>query len=120
MLEGIGGILAAAITVVDKTSERSLTAHRVLEGPRSQLTEHVLPTVVSDAAARTCIQSKGQIKPAILGLDVGDVALPELARAIRRRHLCQPVFRDLVIMATVGGARPETALLPGRAGRSPA
>ena len=28
MLEGIGGILAAAIAVVDKTSERSLTARR--------------------------------------------------------------------------------------------
>jgi hypothetical protein len=113
MLEGIGGILAAAITVVDKTNERSLTAHRVLEGPRGQLTEHVLPAVVCDAAARTGIESKGQIKPALLGLDVGDIALPELARTIRRRHLCQPVFRDLAIMVTLGGARPETALLPG-------
>ena len=62
MLEGTGGILAAAITVVNKTSGRSLTAHRVLEGPRGQLTEHVLPAGVSDAAARTGIESKGQNK----------------------------------------------------------
>ena len=104
MLKGIGGILAAAITVVDKTNERSLTGHCVLESRRGQFSEHVLPADVSDAAARTAIEGKGQIKPALLGLDVGDIALPELAWAIRRRHLCQPVFRDLVIMATLGGA----------------
>ena len=45
-------------------------------------------------------------------LDVGDVALPELAQAIRRRHLRKPVFRDLVIMVTLGGLRLETTLLP--------
>ena len=113
MLESICGILAATITVVDEASKRSLADHGMLEGRRGQLTEHVFPAGVSDAAARTAIEGKGQIKPALLGLDVGDVALPELAWAIRRRHLCQPVFRDLVIMAAVGGARPETALLPG-------
>ena len=92
----------------------------MLEGRRGQLSEHVLPAGVSDAAARTAIESKGQIKPTFLGLNVGDVALPELARAIRRRQLCQPVFRDLVTMAAVGGARPETGASAGRAGRSPA
>ena len=105
MLKAIGGILAATITVVDEASERSLTGHCMLEGGRGQLTEQVLPAGVSNAAARTAIESKGQIKPALLGLDVGDIALPELARAIRRRHLCQPVFCDLVIMAAVSGAR---------------
>ena len=84
MLEGIGGIMTAAITVVDKTNERSLTGHRVLEGPRSQLTGHVSPAVMCDAAARTGIESKGQIEPALLGLDVGDIVLPELARADSR------------------------------------
>ena len=48
---------------------------------------------------REHIDSKGQIKPALLGLDVGDVALPELARALGRGSLCQPVFGDLMIMA---------------------
>jgi hypothetical protein len=38
---------------------------------------------VCDAAPRTGVESKGQVKPPLLGLDVGDVALPELARAIR-------------------------------------
>jgi Protein of unknown function (DUF2699). len=92
MLEGISGVLAATITVVDETSERSLTGHGMLESRRGQLSEHVLPAMVCDAAPRTGIESKGQIKPPLLGLDVGDVALPELARAIRRRHFCQPVF----------------------------
>ena len=81
MLKSIGGILAAAITVVDKTNERSLTGHCVLESRRGQFSEHVLPADVSDAAARTAIEGKGQIKPALLGLDVGDIALPELAWA---------------------------------------
>jgi hypothetical protein len=64
MLKAIGGILAATITVVDGASERSLTGHCMLEGRRGQLTEHVLPAGVSDAAARTAIEGKGQIKPA--------------------------------------------------------
>ena len=113
MLEGIGGILASSITVVDETNEGSLTGRCMPEGRRGQLSEHILPAGVSDAATRTAIEGKGQIKPTFLGLDGGDVALPELARAIRRRQLCQPVFRDLVTMATLGGARPKTALLPG-------
>jgi len=113
MLEGIGGILASSITVVDETNEGSLTGRCMLEGRCGQLSEHVSPAGVSDAAARTAIEGKGQIKPTFLGLDVSDVALPELARAIRRRQLCQPVFRDLLTMATVGGARPKTAFLPG-------
>src|SRR5258708_38270277 len=75
--------------------------------------------MVCDAAPRTGVESKGQVKPPLLGLDVGDVALPELARAIRRRHFCQPVFRDLVTMAAVGGARPGTTLLPGAQGALP-
>jgi Proline racemase len=109
----LGGILASSITVVDETNEGSLTGRCMLEGRRGQLSEHVLPAGVSDAAARTAIEGKGQIKPTFLGLDGGDVALPELARAIWRRQLCQPVFRDLVTMAAVGGPRPKTALLPG-------
>ena len=75
MLEGIGGVLASSITVVDKTNEGSLTGHCMLETRRGQLSEHVLPAGVSDAAARTAIEGKGQIKPALLGLDAGDIAL---------------------------------------------
>jgi hypothetical protein len=70
---------------VDKTNDAVADCYRVLEGPRGQLTEHVSPAAVCDAAARTGIESKGQIKPALLGLDVGDIALPELARGIRRQ-----------------------------------
>ena len=68
---------------------------------------------MSDATARTHVDSKDQIKPALLGVDVGDVALPEPARALGRGNLCQPVFGDLMIMAALSCARSQTALLPG-------
>ena len=38
--------------------------------------------MVSDDPARTGVKSEGQIKPSFGGFDVGDVALPELARPI--------------------------------------
>src|SRR4029077_14596073 len=41
------------------------------------------------------------------------VMTPHTNFLIPSRHFCQPVFRDLVTMAAVGGARPETTLLPG-------
>jgi hypothetical protein len=50
MLEGIGGILASSIIVVDETNEGSLTGRCMLEGRCGQLSEHVLPAGVSDAA----------------------------------------------------------------------
>ena len=42
LLEGVGGVLAATITVVDEASEGPLTGHCMLEGRRGQLSEHVL------------------------------------------------------------------------------
>ena len=60
MLEGTGGILAAAITLVDEASERSLTGHCMLESRRGQLSEHISPAVVSDAAVPTAIEGKGR------------------------------------------------------------
>ena len=92
---------------------RALAGRRQIEGRSRQLNEEIFATVVSDDPARTGVKSEGQVKPSLGGFDVGDVALPELARSIWRRHLGQPVFRDLVIVATVGGAGPKTAFLFG-------
>ena len=41
LLEGIGGVLAATITVVDEASEQSLTGRCMLEGRRSQPSRHL-------------------------------------------------------------------------------
>ena len=69
--------------------------------------------MVSDDPARTGVKSEGQIKPSFGGFDVGDVALPELARPIGRRHLGHPVFGDLVIVAALSSARPKRPFLSG-------
>jgi hypothetical protein len=43
LLESIGGILAATITMVGEARERAPTAYRILEGSRGQFSEHVSP-----------------------------------------------------------------------------
>ena len=43
LLESIGGMLAATITMVDEARERAPTAYRILEGSRGQFSEHVSP-----------------------------------------------------------------------------
>ena len=54
---------------------------------------------------------KARLKQSLGGFDVGDVALPDAARSIWRRHLGQPVFRDLVIVTTFGSTGLKTAFL---------
>jgi hypothetical protein len=73
-----------------------------------------------DAAARTGIESKGQIKPALLGLDVGDIALPELAREIPAPA---PLPASFPRSCDYGGRQwceAGNGASAGRAGRSPA
>ena len=49
LLERGGGILAAAIAVMDQTGERSLPMHGLVKGRGGQGRQHVFAAVVSDA-----------------------------------------------------------------------
>ena len=91
ILEGGSGVLAAAIAVVNEAVELAAARDGLIEGIQGQCGRQVFPTVVGDAAARTGIQSEGQIKPALAGGDAGKITLPDLAGAIRGRHLGQPM-----------------------------
>ena len=73
-----GGILDAAVTVMDKAGERSLPKHGLLKGRDGQGGEQVFAAVVRGAAPGTGIEGEGEVEPVFLGLDVGDVALPDL------------------------------------------
>src|SRR4051812_36501137 len=78
---------------------------------RTKFSRKILARVVSDTAAGTGIQSKGEVKPAFSSLDVGDVALPDLAWTIWSRDLGQPVLSRWQAVRALSGHRPKAALL---------
>jgi hypothetical protein len=97
--------------MVDQSRGWALAGCGEIEGGGRELNKEIFATVMSDDPARAGIKSEGQVKPSLSGFDVGDVALPELARPIWRRYLGKPVLCDPVIVSTVGNRRPETAFL---------
>jgi hypothetical protein len=96
--------------MVDQSRRRALAGSGQIEGRSRQLNKEIFATLVSDDPARTGVKSEGQVKPSLSGFDIGDVALPDAARSIWRRHLGQPVFRDLVIVTTFGSAGPKNGV----------
>jgi hypothetical protein len=110
-LESLGGILATTVSLwwINPASGRWRVAARskvvVVSSTRR------VATVMSDDPTRTAVKGEGQVKPSLSGFDVGDIALPDAARSIWRRHLGKPVFRNLVFVSTVSRTGPETALL---------
>ena len=78
-LEGIGGVLAAAVAVVDEPRRRPLTLHGALEGRGGQRGGQVFAAVVGDAAARAGIEGEGGVEPAFSG--AGTASASGVARA---------------------------------------
>lgn len=111
--EGRGGVLAAAVAVMDEAGGERLALESSREGGGDQGSREIVAAMMSDDPSATGIEGEGEVEPAFLGLDVSDIALPDLAWSIWRWDFGQPVLRDRVRMAAIGGLRPEAALLPG-------
>ena len=114
--EGLGGVLHAAVAVVEPGRAAAAGAARRAEGGGGQLGAQVLAAVVGHAAARAGIKGEGKIEPAFASFDGGKIALPHHAGTFGRGHLGEPVLRDPVRGAAVGGHRAEAALLGGPQG----
>jgi hypothetical protein len=69
--------------------------------------------MVSQTAAGTGIESKGEVKPAFGGLDESDVALPDLTGLIGSRDLGQPVLSRWQALRALSSHGPKAALLLG-------
>ena len=112
LAECCAGILDTKVAVTNEPCRWALQGGRTAEGGHGERGTHVLPAMMGQATPRTGIKREGLVKPALLGFDVGEVALPDHPRPIRPGHFGNPVFHDPVIVAAVRRARPEAALLP--------
>ena len=109
--EGGGGVLAAAVAVMDEASRDGVALPSSSEGGGDQGRREIIAAVMSDDLSAAGIEGEGEVELAFLSLDVSNVALPDLAWSIWRWDFGQPVLRNRVRMATIGCLRPEAALL---------
>jgi hypothetical protein len=73
-----GGVLAAAIRVVNQARRRFLSLDGHSEGRDSQLRPHMLTHRPANDLAGKKIEHDGQIEPSFLGWDIGYVGEPDL------------------------------------------
>ena len=85
--EGGGGVLAAAVAVMDQTGWDGLALPSSSEGGGDQGRGEVIPAVMSDDLSAAGIQGEGEVEPAFLSLEISNIALPDLARSIWRGDL---------------------------------
>ena len=107
-----GGVLDAAIAMVEQAGRWRPALDGEGEGRGGEFRSHVGTAVVGDAAAGAGVEGEGEKEPAFAGFEVGKVALPDEAGPIRRGDFSRPVFGDGMSVAAVGGAGPEAPLLP--------
>ncbi len=80
------------------------------QGRGYQLGTQVMREGPSDDSPTVQIHDHGQIQPAFLGCDVGDIAHPNLIAPGGFRQLGKPVRSDRFIMEAIGRLRPVTPL----------
>ena len=85
LLKGVGGVLAAAITVMDQPCPRPLALCGALKSGDGQRGEDVFAAMAGDVAARAGIKGEGAVEPAFLSFNICDIALPNLTRTILGR-----------------------------------
>ena len=102
-LKHLAGVLASPVTVVNETRRRVPPAHRHMERTQRQFCGH--GTVHRPAHNRSGkqIHGHGQIQPAFLCRDVGDVAGPSRIRCLRRKISVQQVWSHWKNMLAVCG-----------------
>ena len=74
------GILNAAIGMVDQAGARPLRRDRHPQGCQRQVGAQMIAHRPADDLATVEIQDRGQIEPALIGLDIGDVGKPDPVR----------------------------------------
>jgi len=99
--ERVGRILTATVAVKEEIARRSTMRDGHIEGFHDDAGSHVVVHRPADDLAREQVDHHGQVEPAFVGADVGDVGNPLLVRprgreiAILRRQLDLPSQRQL-------------------------
>lgn len=105
----VAGVLDAAVGVKHQASWRLALGQRHAPGGQDQLGVEVLAHSPAGQPAAVEVQNAGQVEPAFLGVDVSDVADPDLVGRIRSGQFGQPIGGDGLVVVAVGGAGPEPA-----------
>ena len=101
------GVLAAAVGVEDQFGSRLAMSKRHAPGREDQLGVDVLVHGPADDPTAVDIHDAGQVEPALLGGDVGDVPDPDLIGSARGGQIGQAIGGDGLVVVAVGGVDPE-------------
>ena len=102
-----GGVLAAAIGMVDQARRRLLPLDGHGQGRDGQFRPHVIAHCPADDLPGEKIEHGGQIEPSFGGWHIGYIGKPHLIWAFGGEILVQPVGSDGPIVTAVRGAYPE-------------
>ncbi len=112
----VGGILAAAIGVVDEPGGRLAGAERHRQGRRGEFRPQVVGHGPADHPAGVGVEEHGQTQPALPGRHVCAIPEPEALRPRRREVARDAVGGGRVARIGDGGARPSSAVAADEAG----
>src|SRR6266700_6752720 len=104
------GILNAAIGMVDQAGTSSLRRDRHPQGCQRQVSSQMIRHRPADDPSGVEVQDRGQIEPALISLDVGDVGQPNTVWRVGDEVAVKQVWSDREVVPTVGGphlARPR-------------
>jgi len=105
------GVLDAAIGVAEQFGRRGAMEQRHGQRVEHQGRIHAFAHGPADDFAAVEVQDGGQVKPAFLGLDRGDVRRPKLVGRGGLGRLCQAVGGDGLVVVAIGGLDTIAALL---------
>ena len=104
-----GGVLAAAIGMMDQAWRRLLALDGHGQGRDRQVRAHVVTHRPANDLSGEKIEHDSQIEPSFLGWDIGYVSEPDLIKPLGGEFPGEPVGGNGPIVAAVGGACPEPA-----------
>lgn len=105
------GILRAAIRMMQQACRRTPMGERPVQGLLNQRGFEMVSGGPADDLAAAKVHHGRQIKPALGGGNVSDVAHPDLIRFGGRRAFFEPVGRNRKPMIAVSGARAKSSAL---------
>lgn len=98
-----GGILTAAVGVVDQSATRQLPLDRHGQRGDRQLLAQVIAHRPSHHLAGEQVEDDGEVQPAFVGRDIADVGQPDFIRPGGEKGLIEEIVGDGQAVVAVGG-----------------
>jgi hypothetical protein len=93
--------------MVDEACPRPLGRNRHPQGRQRQVGAQVIAHCPADDLSAVEVQDRGQIEPALIGLDIGDVGEPDPVRRGSGEVALDQVRGNWKVVTAVGGAYPS-------------